>query len=425
MPRKKKEDLLPNVRKRGKGYTYRYEISVTQPDGSKKRSQRDTMQYPTPLEAYQAGILIEAKLIDGTYVDEKNVLFIDWAYQAIEIYASEKKLKPGTIEGKYSHLKQAKKTFAGVKLKDITTLQIQNFFISLRDEHKLGQSAIGNIYSTIRMIFRVAKRMNVIAIDPTENSVRPSVKKTFSDLELIAAAGELPEYLEKESVVELLKTIKQMAAKEPDPKIAFGFRQLYRIVFILTYTGLRIGELCALEDDRVDTKKRTIRVIASQYIPKGGIKNYELVTPKNISSIRTVDFSETVAAVIENQKTDLKAFRLLCGPSYYIQPKRSFLFVCYRKFPGYPLLVSTVEYALRRALEETNLSTAITPHSLRHTFTSLSAEAGAALEDIQKQLGHSTDDMTKRVYYHVTEARRRANVDKLDNLMQDLISTIK
>ncbi|WP_044480489.1 tyrosine-type recombinase/integrase [Paenibacillus antibioticophila] len=424
MARRKKEELPPKVRKRGKGYTYRYDVTVVDEEGVPTRSQRDTKQYPTPMEAYNAGILIEAKLIEGTFVDEENILFIDWAKQAIEIYAAEKNLKPGTVEGKYAHLKQARKAFAGVKLKNITPLQVKNFFLSLRDEHDLGQSAINGIYATIRMIFRLAKRMQIIAKDPSEGSVRPGARQTFNDLEVLEASGAIPEYLEKEQVIELLKAIKQLAAQETRPRIAFGYRQLYRVVFLLTYTGLRIGELCALDDSRVDTKKKTIRVIANLYIPKGGIRKYELVTPKSDASVRTVDFSNAVTSIIESQRHDLKTFKLLCGEKFYSHPKRKFLFVSYKSFPGYPLNVAAVEHAFKRAMEAAKLPESITPHSMRHTFTSLNAEAGAPLEDIQKQLGHSSDEVTKRVYYHVTEARRRANVDKLDTLMQDLISTI-
>lgn len=422
MVRKSKDELPPKVRKRGKGYTYRYDVPITKPDGLKGRKQKDTISYPTPLEAYQAGIIIEAQLLEGIYVDEKNVLFIDWAEQAIELYAAEKKLKPGTVEGKYAHLKHARKVFAGTKLKDITPFALLKFFLSLRDDHKLGQSAINGIYSTISMIFQLAKRLKMIASDPTEDTVKPTVKQTFDDLDRLNGEIELPVYLEKEQVVELLKTIKFKAEKATTPKAAFGWRQLYRIVFLLTYTGLRIGELCALEDRRVDTKKRSLRVIGTLYVGAGGLRNFQILTPKNDPSIRTVDFSETVATVIENQRHDVKTFRLLCGSNFYSE--RKFLFVSYRNFPGYPLDVSNVEYTLRDALDTASLPMSITPHSLRHTFTSLSAEAGAALEDIQKQLGHSTDEMTKRVYFHVTESRRRANVDKLDNLMQGLISSL-
>lgn len=419
---KKEEKLPPKVRKRGKGYTYRYEISIINPDGTKSRKQKDTKSYPTPVEAYQAGILIEAQLIEGVYVDEQNILFIDWAEEAIKLYASEKKLKPSTLEGKYAHLKHARITFAGVKLKSITPLQIQNFFVSLRDEHGLGQSAISAIYSTICMIFQLAKRFKVIGTDPTEESVKPIVKQTFDDLDALVGEVELPQYLEKEQVIHLLKTIKRKSLEATTAQVAFGWRQLYRVVFLLTYTGLRIGELSALEDKRADTKKRSLRIIATLYVGKGGLRNYELLSPKNTPSIRSVDFSDTVASVIENQRLEVKAFRLLCGERFYSE--RKFLFVSYRDFPGYPIDPATVEYTLREALINAGLPISITPHSLRHTFTSLSAEAGAALEDIQKQLGHSTDEMTKRVYFHVTETRRRANVDKLDNLLQDLMSTL-
>lgn len=422
MARKKKEELPPKVRKRGKGFTYRYDVRVVNPDGSVGRKQKDTKSYPTALEAYQAGILIEARLIEGIYVDEKNILFIDWAEQAIEIHSTQKRLKPGTVECKFSHLKYAKISFAGVKLKSITTLRLQNFFLSLRDEHNLSQSAIDGIYGTIRMVFRLAKKMKIISVDPAADCVKPLIKPTFGDLETFLAEGELPEYLEKEQVVELLKVIKEMEKHTKSSKQKFGMRQLYRIIFLLTYTGLRIGELCALENSRVDTKNRTLKVIGTLYVGKGGIRKYEILTPKNKPSIRTVDFSETVSKVIESQRLDAKQFKLLCGEKYYSD--KSFLFVSYRDYPGYPLHVATVEYTLASALEIAGLPASITPHSLRHTFTSLSAEAGASLEDIQKQLGHASDEMTKRVYYHVTEARRRANVDKLDNLMQDLISTI-
>ncbi|GGH27654.1 tyrosine-type recombinase/integrase [Paenibacillus segetis] len=63
----------------------------------------------------------------------------------------------------------------------------------------------------------------------------------------------------------------------------------------------------------------------------------------------------------------------------------------------------------------------ITAHGLRHTYTSLSAEVGVPLDDIRKQLSHTKDDLTTRVYRHVTEARRRADVDKLDALIGDLL----
>ena len=416
-----KNVLPPKVRKRGKGYTYRYDIPIVLPSGKNSRKQKDTISYPTPEEAYDAGRKIEDKIKNGTYIDETNLLFTEWAKQAIELYAAEKKLKQRTVDGKLAHLKQAKIEFAGVRLKEITPLKVRQYFIALRDKYDLGQSAINGIYSTVCMIFRMAKSLKLIEDNPAIDAEKPVIKQTFEQLEL-QDENELPAYLEKEQVVSLLRTIKQQAKDATTPKEAFGLRQLYRIVYLLIYTGLRIGELCALEVSRADTIKKTIRVISTLYVGEGGIRNYILTTPKNDPSIRTVGFSEKVAAVIDAQILDAKAFRLLIGEKFY--KEKSFVFISYRDYPGYPLHPATVEYTLNTSLIAAGLPTSITPHSLRHTYTSLSAEAGHDLIEIQKQLGHSKDEMTKRVYFHVTEAKRKANINKLDNLMHDLMSTL-
>ena len=48
----------------------------------------------------------------------------------------------------------------------------------------------------------------------------------------------------------------------------------------------------------------------------------------------------------------------------------------------------------------------VTPHALRHTMTSLFAEAGIPLDVISRRLGHESSDITKRIYLHITETRK-------------------
>lgn len=415
--KKKADELPPKVRKRGNGYTYRYSIPITNPDGTIGRKQKETIAYPTPLEAYQAGVLIEAKLIEGTYVDEKNILFTDWADRGVELHSAIKKLKQNTIDVMRSNLKYARKTFAGRKLKDITPDIYQDYLLNLKKVHKLGESAIKGAHSAMRTLFKLAVKRELIARDVTEGADLPVFKPTFEQLEL--DDEPLPEYLEKEQLAALLRTAKEQAEKEENPVKAFGARQHFRIIYVLAHTGLRIGELCALEKTRINKQANTIRIIANLY-RRMGIANFKLEPPKNKTSIRTVDVSKSVMAVLDAQVHDLKVFRLQTGAKFY--NKREFAFVSFKRYPGYPLDPATFNADLAESLAAAGLPSSITPHSLRHTFTSLSAEAGNTLEDIQKQLGHANDKLTKRVYLHVTEARRKANVDKLDNLLKDLLN---
>ncbi|WML43138.1 tyrosine-type recombinase/integrase [Neobacillus sp. PS3-40] len=62
----------------------------------------------------------------------------------------------------------------------------------------------------------------------------------------------------------------------------------------------------------------------------------------------------------------------------------------------------------------------MTPHSLRHTHTSLLAEAGVGIHEIMERLGHIEDDITKRVYLHVTKTMKTEASKKFGELMRNL-----
>ena len=53
-------------------------------------------------------------------------------------------------------------------------------------------------------------------------------------------------------------------------------------------------------------------------------------------------------------------------------------------------------------------------HSLRHTYTSLMAEAGVPIETISRQLGHADSKVTRDIYMHVTERIKQADNERLE-----------
>ncbi|MEK5133040.1 tyrosine-type recombinase/integrase [Bacillus sp. FSL W8-0645] len=50
----------------------------------------------------------------------------------------------------------------------------------------------------------------------------------------------------------------------------------------------------------------------------------------------------------------------------------------------------------------------LTPHSLRHTHTSLLAEAGVDLQRIMDRLGHTEDQTTTKIYLHIKRQKKRS-----------------
>ncbi|GIN92544.1 hypothetical protein J22TS1_35950 [Siminovitchia terrae] len=71
-------------------------------------------------------------------------------------------------------------------------------------------------------------------------------------------------------------------------------------------------------------------------------------------------------------------------------------------------------------LKIAGLNDQLTPHSLRHTHTSLLAEAGVGLEQIMDRLGHTGDNTTKNVYLHVTKEMKKEASQKFAQLMRSL-----
>lgn len=75
---------------------------------------------------------------------------------------------------------------------------------------------------------------------------------------------------------------------------------------------------------------------------------------------------------------------------------------------------------MRSLLKIAELNTNLTPHSLRHTHTSLLAEAGVSLPQIMERLGHKDEDTTKNVYLHVTKEMKKEASQKFKELMENL-----
>ena len=88
---------------------------------------------------------------------------------------------------------------------------------------------------------------------------------------------------------------------------------------------------------------------------------------------------------------------------------------------GYPHFIKIVENRMRSVLKELpQITKRLTPHSLRHTHTSLLAEAGVELLQIMDRLGHTDDETTTQVYLHITKDRKKEASQKFGELMRNL-----
>lgn len=80
-----------------------------------------------------------------------------------------------------------------------------------------------------------------------------------------------------------------------------------------------------------------------------------------------------------------------------------------------------VETRLKRLLKKAGIERNITPHSFRHTHTSLLIEAGVVIKEIQQRLGHSDINTTMNIYAHMTKNMVEKASQQFSKLMKDLL----
>lgn len=399
-PKEKREaPKYPGVRTRNGKFHYRY--SITNPETG-KRKQKETPGYNSAKEAFQAGIDIEAELRKGTYVEEKSITFSDYVDDWLRMYEAHGNVKNSTVFLRKSNLAKASKYFAHLKMKDITKKQYQEMLDDLKLK-KLSLNTITLVHVSTKMLFDTAVEQGTLKFSPAKGAKLPSFQQTVDELE---SGPNLPKYLEKNELSRFLQAVKEN-----------GTIQEHALFFLLAYTGLRIGEACALKWKDINRTENYISITKTLYV-REGVENFVLNTPKTKSSIREVEISGKVLEMLDSQSLWQKQLKMAERKKYYT--KENFIFVNDLTKPGYPMIHEVAQRAMKKFLEIAGLPVTLTPHSLRHTHASLLAEAGEDLEVIQKRLGHKNDQITRDIYTHVTKKRKKDAPLRFEKFMETI-----
>ncbi|MFZ3580363.1 site-specific integrase [Virgibacillus sp. DJP39] len=227
----------------------------------------------------------------------------------------------------------------------------------------------------------------------------------FKDLEKDNSIVQ--KYLEKEELEELL-TVTKNEGLEGD-LLAFT---------MLAYTGLRVGELVALKWNDIDFDNHTLRVIRTYYNPTNNKLKYQLLTPKTKTSRRIISIDELLIKMLRIYSNEQNKIKKENKPFYH---DKNFIFATNE---GFPKTLKAISIRLQRLLKKTTIEKAITPHSFRHTHTSLLIEADVHIKEIQERLGHADIQTTMDIYAHMTKNIKRESSKKFSNLMNDLSKAI-
>ncbi len=167
-------------------------------------------------------------------------------------------------------------------------------------------------------------------------------------------------------------------------------------ILLCLYTGIRVGELCALKWNDINFRERTISISKTcQRIRINGdtATKLTITSPKSRSSVRIIPIPEFIMKL-------LKAF----APS----DKNVYLLSCSDKITE----PRTMQYRFHSILRKAELPS-INFHSLRHIFATSCIEIGFDVKTLSEILGHGTVEITLNRYVHSSMDRKRECMDRL------------
>lgn len=303
-----------------------------------------------------------------------NDLMHYWIYNYLN---NSDKIKVSTFsryEGLYrNYIKNSE--LAGIKVAKINMIQLQNYYNKLSETKSYTQVKTLNTF--LKTFFNWCIDNDYINKNPcTKIAIKGKEKETNKEVEILT----------EDEIKKILKYI-----KDTDFEILFALD--------LT-TGLRRGELLALDWSSIDLKNKQLKITQSvrqDYFYEGEEKHIEthFTTPKSKKSIRTVPIPSETYKLLNN-----------------IQNKTGLLF----NYNGEPLTGKYVSSKWTRILKQCNI-----PHkkfhAIRHTYGSNLLKNGIDIETVGELMGHSAVTITQ-IYLHSTKKTKQTAVRSLNKLIK-------
>lgn len=211
---------------------------------------------------------------------------------------------------------------------------------------------------------------------------------------------QFPTEREKSNIEVLSRTHQKKIMKHVQEY--FTFRNLG--VYICLCAGLRIGEICALTWEDLDTDSGTInvrRTIQRIYIVEEGVGRTELVLdrPKTNNSIREVPMNKELLKMLRPIKKIMNSsFFVLTNDTKPTEPRT------YRSY--YKKLMKELQ------LPELKF------HGLRHSFATRCIESKCDYKTVSVLLGHSNISTTLNLYVHPNLEQKKKAIEQMSRFLK-------
>lgn len=173
-------------------------------------------------------------------------------------------------------------------------------------------------------------------------------------------------------------------------------------ILVCMFTGLRIGEICALRWEDISFSDQSIYIhhtLQRIQMHRGHGAKTEVVvtTPKSSCSIRKIPLPDEILEILVLNKKASSGYVLTNDEYKFIEPR-------------------TMQNKFKKILKAVGIENA-NFHALRHTFATRCVELGFDVKSLSEILGHATVNITMNRYVHPTYEMKKKNMQKLSGLL--------
>ncbi|HEY6411826.1 MAG TPA: site-specific integrase, partial [Ktedonobacteraceae bacterium] len=353
----------------------RWVASFRLPNGGRKYVYRESKA-----EARDALKRAQREMEQGTLITTRDQTLRDHMEQWLKVKRLE--LKDGTYcYYKYNTDVHILPRLGHIKLQKLTAEDIQHFYTDLLKE--LSPNTVrSTIHTVLRSALEAAVKRKKIASNPCQDVTLPRPEK--KDIA----------FLTQEQATRLLEAAKG--------------RTIEPLIVLALATGMRRGEMLALEWPDIDFERKSVSVCKSlsYHDADGSGKKYKVETPKTASSKRTIPLPDFAIEALQQHRHVQREQRARA-------PTWDQTLLVFTNSTGSYSWYKIVDEQFKSLLQAAGLPR-MRFHDLRHSAATILLALGVNAKVIQDRLGHSRIATTLDTYSHVTKSMQEDATSKLD-----------
>lgn len=307
----------------------------------------------------------------------KPITIYDIADKMIEEQLALNEVRHSTYERKKSTLKM----LSAISEKDVRDVSEEDVIAFFANHLYYSQSCLKKMYQLLGAVFKKAVGKGIINVNPLADIKCPKSKQEYNPVRALTI----------EEQTKLLNILKTEDIRYSD------------IMLLSMFTGMRIGECCALKVEDIDFTEHTITV--RKTISRGSHGATVICDTKTEAGIRTLYISEDIEIFLRTIISDRKSGLLFTSSN------------------GKLITTNQVNSSYSKVMEDNHIVDnsifgKVDLHSLRHTFATRCAESGMPPKVLQKVIGHIDIGTTLNTYCSVFEKYRNEHLAVADEYMK-------